>query len=609
MSRTASIICVFLLSTISLVTAANFRPLVRFNRDECYNLTLKLIDNHTLHADDDHVFFRDDSGHLMVHPNNVTLTLPGCRKVCSSKQGWYTDIGPRLSVWLIPILLLISNIDLSPLDKRRFLAIIHFLGDPIDSFWSLIDKIGAWDRCYSIAEQHDAPCERRNRVKATILAGFEEIRGPEFRFQEDSDTLIKSSLNREDKFREWRQTARELADSRTNEYLRTCLAIVLYIYQVIAAFVGKLGGGNTSPPGGRIGTAMFISWLVPAVLLSNNIGGFTSRRTCFSILSRFAERIDNYQIDSPPRDAILFPRCSDLVPTSSTEYFESLSWSGAIYTFRPWKKQYERNWYRAALIIALSISPVCIGMIAAFSIIWNISPQGFNCRHLWLIGIFFAWVISAFITWLSYSRFASGKHHWRFILIKDALIALSSILIIFLSSCGLFNSCFCWSGFYGYHGRAHVPLNVNSFYELNDRTKYPAIVSACVFAQLLVFVIIAIIWRHGLKLMRWSERARRVEWESTNRCCICQPANGPFSWILLQWWCPPSLRRWIENRRRRLDGAHMCCQCVIIELVAIPHGNGQLGGVNGQLGVGVNGQLGGGGNGELGDGVRQRKTW
>jgi hypothetical protein len=558
-----SIIYVFLVSTVSLVTAANFSVDVKFNRDVCYARTLEFIKNGTLLLNDE-VFFRDSSGQTMVNPNNLTLTLPGCRKLCGAKQGWYWDIGPRLSTWLIPILLLISNIELSPLDKRRFLAILHLLGDPIDSIWSLVHKIDAWDRSYSLAEQHDAFCERCKRVIATVFAGFEEIEGPGITSQEYFDTLVKrSGLNQEDKFREWRRTAVELADSRTDEFLRTCLAILLYIYQVIAGFLKEVGGGNTSPPGGRIGTAMFISWLVPVVLLSNAIGGFTSRHTCFNILWRFAERTNNPFV-TLPRESILFRMHTYLMRTSSTEYFKSLSWSGAIYTFRPWKTQYitcKRDWRRTALILFLSISPICIGMTGAFIIIWYTLPNGLNCRHFWLIGIFLAWFVSVFITWLSYSpRFATGKYHWCFILVKDTLIAIPSIILIFLSSCGLFNSCFCWSGFFYYRNSAHVPLNSDPFYEHNDRTIYPAVVGVCLFLQLTAFVIIATTWRHGLKLMRWSEKARREEWESANGYCTYVRANGPFSWILLQWWCSPSLKRWSEKRgRKRLERTHTCC--------------------------------------------------
>lgn len=181
------------------------------------------------------------------------------------------------------------------------MAIIHLLGDPIDSIWSLLHKIDAWDRCYSLAGQYSAVCERRRRVIATVFAGFEEIEGPRIESNKYFDILAeRSGIDQEDKFREWGRTASELADSRTDEFLRTCLAIFLYIYQVIAGFVSAIGGGNTSPPGGRIGTAMFISWLVSVVLLSNANGGFTSCRSCFTIMSRFGERTNNpYEMPQP----------------------------------------------------------------------------------------------------------------------------------------------------------------------------------------------------------------------------------------------------------------------------------------------------------------------
>src|SRR5947207_7907523 len=86
MSRIASIIYIFLFSTISLVTAANFSLDVKFNLDECYNRTLELIKNRTLALNDD-VFFRDNRGRPMVHPDNITLTLPGCRKLLWPETG------------------------------------------------------------------------------------------------------------------------------------------------------------------------------------------------------------------------------------------------------------------------------------------------------------------------------------------------------------------------------------------------------------------------------------------------------------------------------------------------------------------------------------------
>ena len=496
-----SILQVFVLYSASFVTATNISFTGGFNRVDCYTRTLDLIHNGSLLSNDE-VFFRDNDGQAMSSPDTLTLTLPGCQQLCG-RRAWYWDIGPRLSTWLIPILLLLGNIELSPLGKRRFMALIHLLGDPMDSMWSLLHKIDAWDHCYVLAKGHSGFSNDRRRVIATVFAGFEEIYGPSITSVECFDSIAtRSGVGQEEKFREWRRTALELADSRTDEFLRSRLAILLYFYQVIAGFVKEVGGGNTSPPGGRIGTAMFISWLVTAVLLSNAIGGFTSRRTCFDILSRFNERTNN-RFRMPP------------------SYFESQSWSGAIYTFRPWKTRYitgETGRVRTALLLLLAVLPIWAGMTGGFIIIWYTLPNGFNCRHFWLIGIFVTWHLSAVLTWLSYTpKFTTGKYHWHFILVKDAAIAIPSIVVIFLSSCGLFNSCFCWSGFFYYRGRAHVPLNTDQFYQNNDRTIYPAVVTICLFFQCAVFFVVTVVWRKGLEIMRWSENARHQEWETARR--------------------------------------------------------------------------------------------
>jgi hypothetical protein len=390
---------------------------------------------------------------------------------------------------------------------------------------SLLHKIDAWDRCYVLAGRYSGSDSRRRRIIATVFAGFEEIAGSSITSEELFTSIAEGSgIGKEETFREWRRTATELADSRTDEFLRSCLAIVLYIYQVIAGFVKEVGGDPSSPPGGRIGTAMFISWLVTAVLLSNAVGGFTSRRTCFAIISRFKERTKNrVELPSSTMSTISMRLCGRryFEYTSWTPYFESQSWSGAIYTYRPWKTRYitgERDRGRTALLLSLAMLPIWIGMTGGFVIIWYTLPNGFNCRHIWLVGIFFVWHVSAFLTWIAYTTgFITGKYHWHFVLVKDAVIAIPSILIIFLSSCGLFNSCFCWSGYYSYGSRAHVPLNSDPFYKHNDRTIYPIVVAICIFLQCLVFVAVAVMWRRGLGIMRWSDKARHEEWKTARR--------------------------------------------------------------------------------------------
>jgi len=52
---------------------------------------------------------------------------------CGSRPGWYRDPDTQVTNWIIPVFFLLSNIDLSPVDRRRFMAILHALGDPVDT--------------------------------------------------------------------------------------------------------------------------------------------------------------------------------------------------------------------------------------------------------------------------------------------------------------------------------------------------------------------------------------------------------------------------------------------------------------------------------------------
>ncbi|KAL8735860.1 MAG: hypothetical protein Q9181_002638, partial [Wetmoreana brouardii] len=310
MSCKAVFACMLVFLAIDRATTAEDTLDPGYVREGCLALTLELLANGTLGPDDE-VFMRDAAGRPMNDPKSLTLTLSGCKKLCGSRREWYRDIGPRLSGWLFPVLLLVSNVELSPLDKRRFYAIVHLLGDPVHSFWSLVDKIDSWDRCYRLAEQFDEhDCEHCRRVIATVFAGFEEVRGPGIVSRNKLDVLTDQHKLK-DRFGEWRKAAFELADSRTDEFFRTCLAILLYIYQLIGGFVKEIGGDSSSPPGGRVATGVFLSWLIPTVLLSNAIGNFSSCQTCYDILLRFAERT-NGQIDQPVSESVFLNPFSGL---------------------------------------------------------------------------------------------------------------------------------------------------------------------------------------------------------------------------------------------------------------------------------------------------------
>lgn len=580
-----------------------------FDRDKCYNRTIQWLagGNNSASAE---WFHRDPlTGVLLDRLDNVELTLSGCKHFCG---GWtfYWDAGPRLTTWVIPVLLLLSNIELSPIDKRRFMTIIHALGDPIDSLWSLTHKIYTWHRLYEIGLTKCPPGRRdkhRARIIATVLAGFEEISGARIN-NEGYYHMICEKLGRLGKsdeddamFKEWHKAARQLADGRTIEFLRAVLAIIVYVFGLIAAFSTDVGGGNTTPPGGRIGSAIFLSWLVPVALLSNAIGTFASRRTCLDIMSHFMVAVNprlNRDSNNGDDQAVIANTATDdttqvrtdgnnrndeaviaetavvdlaagskaeltvasdidassaapstnvgndnspkplelnlnhsrtynenmanadhlFNPESWDHYFDSMQWLGSIYTYRPWKTLYLDGGNRTkarlknSMMFLWALLPVFVSVLGAFVILWYAVPKGFSCRHVWVVGIFFCYLLSVAYTWAWYSL-RQERAHWRAVLIKDGIVALVSIPMVFLSTAGLFNNCYCWSVAMMLGAAASVPLVTDQAYEDNSHHIYQFVVMSCMVFHLFFFVTILTRWYHGVKLVRWSEKKRRDEWK------------------------------------------------------------------------------------------------
>lgn len=165
-----------------------------FYREECNATVRNMLLDGTLAADDNQTFYTNRFGIIMSSPDNPILTLEGCNRICGAPQHWYKDSGPRLSMWLMPVLLLVVNMEIPSLDKRSYFTIIHLLGDPIDTMWSLLAKLEVWNRCYAIARLDYALNPDHTAYKidvkiiATMLGGIEEIAGS----QTDPLKILKS---------------------------------------------------------------------------------------------------------------------------------------------------------------------------------------------------------------------------------------------------------------------------------------------------------------------------------------------------------------------------------------------------------------------------------
>jgi hypothetical protein len=337
------------------------------------------------------------------------------------------------------------------------------------------------------------------------LGGIEELAGERVDLYEIYDRISRVPRLNIDRFRV--AVAYELANSRTDDMYRTCLAVVLFFYQVVSAFIARVGGNASSPPGGRIGISMFLTYILPAILLSNLLGNFTSASTCYGI----------FQKNLPARTQLLSLIDPDPEPRyhgNTTEYFEARPWSGGIYTFRPKKKLFGNDLpgiRPLKFLFLLAILPVFISTSVGMAIIWHLPPTGVNCRWFVLLGISFLYFTSTSITYFSHrGRFGiQGRWHWRITISKDIFIAFSTLALLFASSSGLFNTCWCWSGVMMHLNnkkKASVGLNTDLSFRPYIITLYPALFGICLALQMFTFVGMFLNGWKGLTLMRWSRK-------------------------------------------------------------------------------------------------------
>ncbi|KAK5657584.1 hypothetical protein OQA88_3158 [Cercophora sp. LCS_1] len=129
-------------------------------------------------------------------------------------------------------------------------------------------------------------------IAAIVLSGFED--------------LLAGSITSYDTFSNlltllWIPTnVHPISDER----LRSLLAIILYMLQVLSAFVFNLSGGTPNPPSSIITTALTLTFLIPTVLLNNVISVPTSQHSTLHTLRQLVAGVEaaryQGQIPRPP---------------------------------------------------------------------------------------------------------------------------------------------------------------------------------------------------------------------------------------------------------------------------------------------------------------------
>src|SRR3954471_24514413 len=103
-----SIVQIWLAATIQL------RTVLGWNREQCIATVKETVNSYSSSSVTPNPawFFS------LADPNNSILTVEGCEVLCDSKMGFYSDSGPRLITWLLPIILLIANMQFAPIGKK-----------------------------------------------------------------------------------------------------------------------------------------------------------------------------------------------------------------------------------------------------------------------------------------------------------------------------------------------------------------------------------------------------------------------------------------------------------------------------------------------------------
>jgi hypothetical protein len=484
-----------------------------FDRTKCYTTIQNKLESNTSFAMDASVFSTNSLGQLMSSLSNPWLKVPACNDICGDQMGFYSDTPSRLLTWLIPTIFLVVNMEFAPIGKKRFLMVLHWFGDPIDSTYSLLSKIESWNRWFYLYRGQDCSSRKANDSNANIavvMSAVEEvIQCADIHvYTEQACSCVGHRVEEL-----YQEAAMNIIKCQTHGTAQTCFNIALYIVGIASAFITQLGG-SLNPSGGKLAPAMFLSWLLPVTLISNVVGQFNSSSDCLQIILRFKDKVETlrHADDCSEIRPIRLAWVVHLDNINWEEHLDSLAWSGGIYSFRlhnrlPKTKQR----HSLGLLMCISSLPVLISFITAFGVLYS-PPTYFSCRHLMIIFAFFGWLVSPIITWsIARSKFfPNDKARFYGVLVKDAIIGAPTLALLIASSCGLFNNCYCWSGALTLHHMAAVVLAPTYQFQLNDHLIYPVVVSISLFLQFCVFAWIIWIGRAGLGMMRMSEQERRA---------------------------------------------------------------------------------------------------
>ena len=431
------------------------------------------------------------------------LTYDACVQLNSKANNWepfvMSDVRYRFQLWKAPLIQLIAQMQLPPLGYRsNVFVILHLIGDPLDTIWSLSHKIFLCHRRVEtwfhdndhkamgmIVISHDEWGEN-NQVEDTLLQIL-SARGPvvqdgaNMALAEDPQKKIRNAC---------RNAAQSLSADRSTNFVPVTVSVAIFFGAIWIAFDKK------SPASSMINegitpyyiahTALYFS-ILPAILLSAIIGVSQDRDSIPHIL---------YQLRSDTKD--------DMIMLDNLDFWKRIT-SGGIYSWQPKKWQCLTSndgdgCWRRRLIAVLSWSSVLSGWLVAIRIAHTAPPTGFSCREIAIISTLGLWIFSVSFN-IYAERSFKPRSCYTLVFLKDLICSLAIVVYNVFVYLGMYNRCSCWTKFG--RGPLSFGLEPQISEELNEKmsNEWARLIVILVTWQMLFVLVICALSHKGVLLL------------------------------------------------------------------------------------------------------------
>lgn len=438
----------------------------------------------------------NESGCFDGDPTNGVLSLSGCYHICGKTYGiWpWKDTFDRLSLWILPAIILISHLSFPPLCWYNYVfVILRAIGNPIDSLQSLLTRLETHRRLRRVAKSTFSRGLQVSEQVATVFAAYEELG-----WQDVSEHFKKSYQAKEldeQEIRIIRQASYELSSMRLASMPSTLVAIITLVGTLATAIIRTIRQvelENTrvfNETAHTIAVVCILFVSIPQAWLSSRLGTFTTASSAIIAMNTMNKRLrcvgnkrkirlfPRLQLTSCPLPTPtcyprLFPCLLQLSLTDSEEdstnicrqsWPEMASYLGMNSSWRPCKHMHvDPRGSRPYQLLFFSFVWVAFGacMPAIFLSATNRAntiPVGLGCRSLTWTGILGAWIFSFLcdyvLRWYLYRSSTLPKPTdklrwlWRCSVVKDGVVTSGIVAAILTVQVGRYNSCWCRASF------------------------------------------------------------------------------------------------------------------------------------------------------------------